>query len=80
MNARPGRPPLRATGTSTLSLRIPADIKNYLIDTSEALDMTITVSGNSGQARLWRNLSECLENHNGLPVIWLISRSGYPAG
>jgi hypothetical protein len=23
-------------------LRIPADIKNYLIDTSEALDMTIT--------------------------------------
>jgi hypothetical protein len=42
MNARPGRPPLRATGTSTLSLRIPADIKNYLIDTSEALDMTIT--------------------------------------
>ena len=42
MNARPGRPPLRATGTSTLSLRIPADIKNYLIDTSEALDMNIT--------------------------------------
>ena len=42
MNARPGRPPLRATGTSTLSLRIPAEIKNHLIDTSEALDMTIT--------------------------------------
>lgn len=42
MNARPGRPPIRAVGTSTLSLRIPADIKNYLIDTSEGFDMTIT--------------------------------------
>lgn len=42
MNARPGRPPVRATSTSTLSLRIPADIKNYLIDSSEALDMSIT--------------------------------------
>jgi len=42
MNARPGRPPVRATGTTTLSLRIPAEIKNYLIDSAEALDMSIT--------------------------------------
>ena len=42
MHARPGRPPTRATGTSTLSLRIPADVKNYLIDASEGSDMTIT--------------------------------------
>lgn len=42
MNARPGRPPHRATQPTTLSLRIPAEIKNYLIDTSEALDMSIT--------------------------------------
>jgi hypothetical protein len=42
MNARPGRPPHRADGPTTLSLRIPPDIKNYLIDTSEALDMSIT--------------------------------------
>jgi hypothetical protein len=42
MHARPGRPPIRAEGTTTLSLRIPADIKNYLIDSSEALDMSIT--------------------------------------
>lgn len=42
MNARPGRPPKRAEGTTTLTLRIPADIKNHLIDTAEALDLTIT--------------------------------------
>lgn len=42
MNARPGRPPKRATKTTTLTLRIPPDQKNYLIDTAEALDMTIT--------------------------------------
>jgi uncharacterized protein (DUF1778 family) len=33
---------VRATGTTTLSLRIPAEIKNYLIDSAEALDMSIT--------------------------------------
>ena len=42
MNARPGRPPVRAEGPSTLSLRLPADIKNFLIDSAEALDMSIT--------------------------------------
>jgi hypothetical protein len=43
MNARPGRPPIRPTkNTTTLTLRIPSDIKNHLIDTAEALDMTIT--------------------------------------
>lgn len=42
MNARPGRPPIRATKTTTLTLRIPPDIKNHLIDTTEALDLTIT--------------------------------------
>lgn len=42
MNSRPGRPPQKADGPTTLSLRIPAEIKNYLIDTSEALDMSIT--------------------------------------
>lgn len=43
MHARPGRPPTRATGTSTtLSLRIPAEVKNYLIDAAEGSDMTIT--------------------------------------
>jgi hypothetical protein len=42
MNARPGRPPQRATKTTTLTLRIPPTEKNYLIDTAEALDMTIT--------------------------------------
>jgi uncharacterized protein (DUF1778 family) len=33
---------VRATGTTTLSLRIPADVKNYLIDSADALDMSIT--------------------------------------
>lgn len=42
MNQRPGRPPKRATKTTTLTLRIPPDIKNHLIDTTEALDLTIT--------------------------------------
>jgi hypothetical protein len=42
MNARPGRPPKRATQTTTLTLRIPPDLKNTLIDQSEALDLTIT--------------------------------------
>jgi hypothetical protein len=42
MNARPGRPPKRANGTTTLTLRIPAEDKNLLIDTAEALDLTIT--------------------------------------
>lgn len=42
MNARPGRPPVRAEGPSMLSLKIPADIKNYLIESADALDMSIT--------------------------------------
>ena len=42
MNAKPGRPPKRATTTTTLTLRIPPDIKNHLIETAEALDLTIT--------------------------------------
>lgn len=39
-----GRPPKRAAaGTSvTLTIRIPADIKNLMIDQAAAYDMTIT--------------------------------------
>jgi len=39
---RPGRPPQRATGPVLLTVRIPADIKNYLVDSAEMLDMSIT--------------------------------------
>ena len=43
MNARAGRPPKRPTGTGcTLTLRVPSKIKQYLIDTSENLDMSLT--------------------------------------
>ncbi len=39
-----GRPPKRALpGTSvTLTIRIPADVKNLMIDQAAAYDMTIT--------------------------------------
>lgn len=39
-----GRPPKKAEpGTfSTLTIRLPADIKNQLIERSEAFDLTIT--------------------------------------
>ena len=42
MNAKPGRPPKKATSTTTLTLRIPAAEKDYLIDSAEASDLTIT--------------------------------------
>lgn len=43
MNARPGRPPKKSVGrVSTLTLRIPANIKDYIIETSENLDMSLT--------------------------------------
>lgn len=43
MNARPGRPPKQPSGNvATLTLRVPASVKRYLIDTSENLDMSIT--------------------------------------
>ena len=43
MNARPGRPPKKPTGrVSTITLRVPANIKEYIIETSENLDMTLT--------------------------------------
>ena len=42
MNAKPGRPPKPATGPTTLTIRIPPEEKNYLIETAEASDLTIT--------------------------------------
>lgn len=43
MFARPGRPPKMPTGeTATLTVRLPAEVKRYLIETSDALDMSIT--------------------------------------
>lgn len=43
MSVRPGRRPTPPTGPmSTLTVRLPAEVKQYLIDTSEALDMSIT--------------------------------------
>lgn len=43
MNARPGRPPKKPQGrTSTLTLRVPSKIKEFIIENSENLDLTIT--------------------------------------
>ena len=43
MNARPGRPPKNPDGkTSTITLRLPADVKQYLIETSDALGLSMT--------------------------------------
>lgn len=43
MNARPGRPPKQPTGNvTTLTLRVPPQVKQYLIDTTNNLDMSIT--------------------------------------
>jgi hypothetical protein len=43
MFARPGRPPKMPTGeSSTLTIRLPAEIKRHLIETSVALDLSIT--------------------------------------
>jgi len=43
MNARPGRPPkLPAGTTSTITLRLPAEIKKHLVEMSEALNMSMT--------------------------------------
>jgi hypothetical protein len=42
--AQPGRPPRRPRDDqpSTLTIRLPANIKNLLIDQAEATDLTIT--------------------------------------
>lgn len=43
MNARPGRPPKKSSGRSTtITLRVPSNVKNYIIETSENLDMSLT--------------------------------------
>lgn len=43
MNARSGRPPKLPTGPiSTLTLKIPSEVKVLMIDQAEALDMSIT--------------------------------------
>jgi len=43
MKRRTGRPPKHATGThTTITLRIPAELKATLIEQSDAYDMTIT--------------------------------------
>lgn len=43
MNAKPGRPPKKPQGRiSTLTVRVPANIKDYIIETADNLDMTIT--------------------------------------
>jgi hypothetical protein len=40
MNARPGRPPKKSDGKrSTLTVKLAPDLKDYLVETSEALDM-----------------------------------------
>jgi hypothetical protein len=37
-----GRPPKRASSPSTLTLKLPAHLKNHIIDQAEAYDMSIT--------------------------------------
>jgi antitoxin component of RelBE/YafQ-DinJ toxin-antitoxin module len=40
---KPGRPPKQAQGTqATLTLKIPAHIKNHIIQVADGYDMTIT--------------------------------------
>lgn len=42
--AKPGRPPRRPKGNlpSTLTIRLPAETKNLLIDQADATDLTVT--------------------------------------
>ena len=42
--AKPGRPPRRPKGDnpSTLTIRLPAKVKNLLIDQADATDLTVT--------------------------------------
>ncbi len=42
--AKPGRPPRRPSNgkPSTLTIRLPAEVKTLLIDQAEATDLTIT--------------------------------------
>jgi len=44
MKPKVGRPPKRAIGPdyTTLTIRIPPEIKNLMIDQADAYDMTIT--------------------------------------
>jgi hypothetical protein len=39
---RNGRPPKQADKPSTLTLKIPADLKNQIIELADGYDMTIT--------------------------------------
>lgn len=43
MNRKTGRPPKHAVGESTtITIRIPTETKNLIIDIADAYDMTIT--------------------------------------
>lgn len=42
MKKRHGRPPKQATYPTTLTLKIPAKLKNLLIEQADAYDMSIT--------------------------------------
>ena len=39
---RNGRPPKQATSATTLTIKIPAELKNKIIELSDGYDMTIT--------------------------------------
>lgn len=42
MNARPGRPPKKSNGKpTTLTVTLAPDLKDYLVEASEALDMSM---------------------------------------
>jgi hypothetical protein len=42
LKPRAGRKPIRATRPSSLTIKLPARIKNLLIDQSDAYDMSVT--------------------------------------
>jgi hypothetical protein len=43
MNKKTGRPPKHAVGESTtITVRIPTEMKNLIVDLADAYDMTIT--------------------------------------
>lgn len=39
---RNGRPPKQATKATTLTLKIPAEVKNKIIELADGYDMTLT--------------------------------------
>ena len=42
MRKRMGRPARHASGDTTITMRVSADIKNVIVDMADAYDMTIT--------------------------------------